>query len=58
MYYFAKEMHFDTKAVSKKSTRDKTPIKLLKSPGLVVSASGVSKTRFLSSYPDELCNKL
>ena len=33
-------------------------IKLLKSPGLMVSASGVSKTIFLSSDPDELCDRL
>ena len=58
MYDFAKEMHFDTKAVGKKSTRDRTLIKLLKSPGLMVSASGVSKTIFLSSDPDELCDGL
>ena len=58
MYDFAKEMHFDTKAVGKKSTRDKTLIKLLKSPGLMVSDSGVSKTIFLSSDPDELCERL
>ena len=51
-------MHFDQKAVGKKSTRDKTLIKLLKSPGLMVSASGVSKTIFLSSDPDELCERL
>ena len=49
---------FDQKAVGNKSTRDKTLIKLLKSPGLMVSASGVSKTMFLSSDPDELCNRL
>ena len=58
MYDFAKEMHFDAKAQSNKSTRDRTLIKLLKSPGLTVSASGVSKTIFLSSDPDELCNRL
>ena len=58
MYDFAKEMHFDMKAVGKKPTRDKTPVKLLKPPGLIVSASGVSKTIFLSSDPDELCNRL
>ena len=58
MYDFAKEMHFDLKAVGKKPTRDKTLIKLLKSPGLMVSASGVSKTIFLSSDPDEFCNRL
>ena len=53
MYDFAREMHFDQKALGKKSTRDKTLINLLKSPGLIVSASGVSKTIFLSSDPDE-----
>ena len=58
MYDFAKEMHFDTKAQGNKSTRDRTLIKLLKSPGLMVSASGVSKTIFSSSDPDELCNRL
>ena len=58
MYDFAKEMHFDVKKIGNKSTRDRTLIKLLKSPGLMVSASGVSKTIFLSSDPDELCNRL
>ena len=58
MYDFGKEINFDLKAVGKKSTRDGTLIKLLESPGLVVSASGVSKTTFLSSDPDELCDRL
>ena len=58
MYDFAKEMHFDTKAQGNKSTRDRTLIKLLKSAGLMVSASGVSRTIFLSSDLDELCNRL
>ena len=58
MYFFAKEMHFDTKALGNKSTRDRTLIKLLKSPGLMVSASGVSKRTFLSSDPNELCDRL
>ena len=58
MYDFAKEMHFDMKAAGNKSVRDRTLINLLKSPGLIVSASGVSKTIFLSSDPDELCNRL
>ena len=48
MHDFAKEMHFDQKAVGNKSTPDKTLTKLLKSPGLMVSASGVSKTIFCS----------
>ena len=58
MYDFAKEMHFDERHVGNKSTRDRTLIKLLKSPGLMVSASGISKTIFLSSDLDELCDRL
>ena len=58
LYDFAKEMKFDTKAVGNKSIRDRTLIKLLNSPGLIVSASGVSKTIFLSSDPNELCDRL
>ena len=58
MYDFAKEMHFDTKALGNKSTRDRTFIKLRNSPGSVVSASGISKTIFLSSDPNELCDRL
>ena len=56
MYDFAKEMNFDTKAQGNKSTRDRTLIKLLKSPAIM--ASGVSKTIFLSADPDELCNRI
>ena len=58
MYDFAKDVNFDLKAHGKKSTRDRTLIKLLKLPGLRVSASHVSKTIFLSSDPDEICNRL
>ena len=56
MYDFAKEMNFDLKAQGNKSTRDRTLIKLLKSPAIM--ASGVSKSIFLSSDPDELCSRL
>ena len=52
---FAKEMNFDRKAVGKKSTRDRTLIKILKSPANM--ASGVT-TIFSSENPDELCNRL
>ena len=58
MYVFAKETNFDLKALGKKSTRDKTLIKLLESPGSIVSASGVSKNIFLASDPNELCDRL
>ena len=55
MYDFAKEMNFDLKAVGKKSTRDRTLIKLLKSPAIM--ASGVT-TIFLSENPDEVSDRL
>ena len=58
MYDIAKERNFDVRAPRNKSTRDRTLIKLLKSPGLMVSASGVPETIFLSSDPDELCKRL
>ena len=51
-------MRFDEKASGKKSTRDRTLIKLLKQPGLMISASGISNTIFSSSNPDELCKRL
>ena len=56
MYDFAKESNSDVKAQGNKSTRDRILIKILKAPGLIVSASGVSKATFLSSDPDELYN--
>ena len=58
LYDFAKEMNFDIKAQGRKSTRDRTLINLLKSPALMVSASGVSKTIFLSSDAYELCDRI
>ena len=58
IYDFAKEMHFDERNVGNKSIRDRKLIKLLNSPGLMVSASGVSKTMFLSSDPNELCDRI
>ena len=58
MYDFAKEMKFVTKAVGNKPIRDRKLIKILNSPGLKVSASGISKTIFLSSDPNELCDRI
>ena len=58
MYDFAKEMNFDPKASGNKSIRDRKLIKLLNSPGLMLSASGLSKTIFLSSDPNELCDRI
>ena len=56
MYDFEKELKFDAKALGNKSTRDRALIKLLNSPAIM--ASGVSKTIFLSSDPNELCDRL
>ena len=58
LYDFAKEMPFDVRAPGRKSTRDSTLIKLLKSLGIMVSASSVSETIFLLSDPDELCDRI
>ena len=58
MYDFAKEMHFDVRGQGRESTRDSTVVKLLESPGLMDSASGISNTIFLPSNPDELCDRL
>ena len=64
---FAKEMFFDDKALDEKSTRVISLLRLRKSPSITVSASGVSKshknkffskTRFLSSDPNEFCDRL
>ena len=55
-YEFGKEMNFKIKQKGRKSDRDKSMIKLLKSPAIM--ASGVSNTTFLSSGPDELCDRL
>ena len=58
LYEFAKKMDFDKNAPFNKSTRDRSLISLLKSPGSMISASGISNTIILSTNPDELCNQL
>ena len=55
IYEFAKEMNFNIKEKGNKSDRDKSFIRLLKSPAIM--ASGVSKTIFLSSDANELCDR-
>ena len=44
MLEFANEMYFDEKDLGNKITKDKTLIKLLKPPDIMVSASGVSSS--------------
>ena len=56
IYEFAKEMNYDTKTTGRPSTRHTSIIKILESPAIM--ASGISKTIFLSSDPDELCERL
>ena len=56
IYEFAKEMNFNIKEEGKKSDREKSIARLLKSPALM--ASGISNIKILSSDPDELCNRL
>ena len=56
IYEFAKEMNFNIRQKGKKSDRDKSIVRLLRSPAIM--ASRVSKTIFLSSDPDELCDRL
>ena len=52
-------MCLDEKALGYKSTGDKSVIRLLKSPNIMVSASGVSMpTICLSSNPYELCDRI
>ena len=56
IYELAKEMIFNIREKGNKRDRDKSIIRILRSPKII--ASGVSKTIFLSYDPDELCNKL
>ena len=58
MFDFAKEMNFEAKAQGKNSNRDGTHLKLPKSPGLLIFASGFSNKTFLPSDPDEICDGL
>ena len=59
LYEFANEKYFDEKALGIQSTRDESLIKLLQSPNVMVSASGVSiSTRFSSSNPNQLGDRL
>ena len=56
IYEFGKEMKFNIRQKGRKSDKDKSKIKLLKSPRII--ASGVSKTKLLSPNPNELCDRI
>ena len=56
IYEFAKEMNYDTKSIGRPSVRHNSMIRLLDQPAIM--ASGVSKTIFLPSNPNELCERL
>ena len=53
---FAKEMNYDTKSTGRSSTRHTSIINILETPAIM--ASGISRTIFLSSNPNELCDRL
>ena len=53
-YDFAKEMYFDERALGNKSTRDKSLIRLLQSPAIVVF--GITAI-FFPENPNELCHR-
>ena len=55
IYELAKEVNFNIRQKGNKSDRDKSIIRLLRSPRIL--ASGL-KTIFLSENADELCNRL
>ena len=56
IYEFAKEMNYDTKSTGRPSIRHNSMIRLLDQPAIM--ASGISKIIFLSSDPNELCDRL
>ena len=56
IYAFAKEMNYDTKSTGRPNIRHNSIIKILDSPAIM--ASGISRTIFLSSDADELCERL
>ena len=49
-------MNYDTRSTGKPSVRHESMIRLLDKPAIM--ASGISKTIFLSSDPNELCERL
>ena len=53
LYEFGKEKNFNIKQKGRDSDRDRTLIKLYKSPAIIVS--GVT-TIFLSENPNEICD--
>ena len=56
MFDIAEEIRFDLRGIGNKSTRDRTLIKLLKSPAILAAA--ISNVIFLSSDSDEFSNRV
>ena len=56
IYEFAKEMNYDTKSTGRPSTRHTSIIKKLQPPAIM--ASGIPKIIFLSSDPNDFCDRL
>ena len=49
-------MNYDVKSIGRQSPRHSSIIKTLYSPAIM--ACGVSKTKFLSSDPNEMCDRI
>ena len=56
IYEFAEEMNYDTKSTGRPSIRHNSMVRLPNQPAIM--ASGISKTIFLSSDPNKLCDRL
>ena len=56
IFEFAKEMNYDTKSTGRLSTRHTFIKKILESPAFM--ASGISRTKILSSDPNEIYDRL
>ena len=55
---FAKEVHFDEKVLGNTNTGDKPLIGLFNSLAIMAGSPKESKTNFISSNPNELCDRL
>ena len=57
MFDFAKEMYFDERFQGEKSASVKSLLRLLKSTAIMEGSLKASNTRWLSSDPNELCDR-
>ena len=58
MFDFAREMYFDEKAFDEENTRDKSVLRFFQSPAFKARSLKEANTIWLSSDPNELCDRL